>query len=76
MFSEEIIELDMVDVAKIVLAEGLDDWPVRTGRSKRGFYTRPIKLGFNLENTEDYAPRVEEYGEYIQTWSERFDFDA
>lgn len=76
MFSEEIIRLDMASIAKIVLRDGLDDWPVRTGRSKRGFSTKATRDGFNLENSEDYADVVEERGRYIETWSEGYDFDA
>lgn len=44
------------------------DWPVRTGRSLRGFRVREGAQGFTITNTTDYADVVEERLGRIRDW--------
>ena len=44
------------------------DWPVRTGRSLRGFRVRETRRGFAITNTTDYADDVEERLGRIRDW--------
>lgn len=66
----------MAQIAAEALEEALDDWPVRTGASKAGFTVEPTKDGFDVLNTEEYAPFVEANGGYIEEWFEGRDFDG